>query len=146
MIHLICFAFLGSLASNHRASRFDDQDIDAADSGQEVAQTSVGPRHRKIPEQRLGASVERRLAIATSLLRQGACHEALAYARWAKDENVLMRPDASEDLTWTLEAGIQLFRGGRIIGVYGPLADRSNERSPILAVPGSSGAHWPAFG
>ena len=36
------------------------KNIDATDSGQETAQTSVRPRHRQISEQRLSASVHRR--------------------------------------------------------------------------------------
>src|ERR1051326_5489377 len=50
----------------------------------ERTQTAIGPRHRKISEQRLGAGIECRVAITTCLLGQGARHEALAHADRAR--------------------------------------------------------------
>jgi hypothetical protein len=54
----------------------DDQDINAAKPRQQTAQTTICSRHRKIAEQRLGASVERRVTIAACLLRKSARHKA----------------------------------------------------------------------
>ena len=59
----------------------DDQDINAAKPRQQTAQTAICSRHRKIAEQRLGASVERHVTIAACLMSKSARHKAFAYAR-----------------------------------------------------------------
>ncbi len=73
----------------------DYQHIDSAEPVQNAPQAAVGSCYRQVPEQRLGASVERRVTIAACLLRQSTRHKALAHPRWPQNENVLVRPDPS---------------------------------------------------
>ena len=69
----------------------DYQDIDAAESREQVAQAAIRARYRHIAEQRLGASIERQVTIAACLLRQSASDETLPDTSWPKDENVFVR-------------------------------------------------------
>jgi len=58
----------------------DDEHIDAAEPDQELTQAAVGTSQSEIAEQSSRASVQRRVAIATSLLGQGTGYKAFPYS------------------------------------------------------------------
>jgi hypothetical protein len=55
----------------------DDQDIDAAESRQQIAQTAVGAGEREIAEQSGGAGVEHQMPVAAGFLGQGRASKKL---------------------------------------------------------------------
>src|SRR5579864_5832791 len=58
----------------------DDQNIDAPQSSQQMAQASIGSSQGQVARQASGTKIEGRVAITTSFLGQSGGQEALAYA------------------------------------------------------------------
>ena len=63
----------------------------------------------------MGASIERRVTVAACLLSKSARHKAFAYARWSKDENVLVRPDPGGLLRQGTDHALVEAAGGTIV-------------------------------
>src|ERR1039457_2139608 len=71
----------------------NDQNIDTAQSSQEVAQASIGPCQGQFAQQGGSPQIEGRVAVATGFLCQGRCDEALAHASRTQNENVFVVAD-----------------------------------------------------
>src|SRR6266436_5459817 len=63
------FAALAFIQRRH-SPVIDDQNIDATESSQEVAQATIGSGQGQVPQQGSGAKIENRMAVATSFLCQ----------------------------------------------------------------------------
>lgn len=66
----------------------DDQNVDAAQSCQEVPQAPIGSGQGQFTQQGCSPQIESRVAVTTSFLRQSRCDEALAHAGRTQHENV----------------------------------------------------------
>src|ERR1035441_3254785 len=71
----------------------NDQNIDAAQSSQEVTQASIGPCQGQFTQQGGSSQIESRVAVATGFLCQGRSDKALAHASRTQYENVLVLAD-----------------------------------------------------
>src|SRR5450755_141010 len=71
----------------------NDQNIDAAQSCQEVTQASIGPCQGQFTQQSGSSQIESRVAVATSFLCKGRRDEALAHAGRTQHENVFVVAD-----------------------------------------------------
>src|ERR1019366_2911565 len=69
------------------------QNIDAAQSYQEVTQASISSCQGQLTQQGGGPQIESRVAVATGFLCQGQCDEALAHAGRTQHENVFVVAD-----------------------------------------------------
>src|ERR1019366_7147971 len=73
------FAALVFIQRRHRPV-INDQNIDTAQSSQEVTQASIGPCQSQFTQQGSSPQIESRVAVATSFLCQGRCDEAFTHA------------------------------------------------------------------
>jgi hypothetical protein len=69
----------------------DNQDIDAAQAGEQIAQAAVGTGQSQVAEQSGGTSVENQVAIAAGLVGQGASQVTLANAGWTHQKRFSWR-------------------------------------------------------
>src|SRR5713101_2965896 len=73
----------------------NDQNIDATQSYQKVAQASVRSGQGQVAKQGSSTKIECRVAIATSFLCQRRCEKAFTHAAGSDHEDVLMIADPS---------------------------------------------------
>src|SRR5271170_3322312 len=73
------FAALVFIQRRHRPV-INDQNIDTAQSSQEVTHAAIGPCQGQFTQQGGSPQIESRVPVATSFLRKGRSHEALADA------------------------------------------------------------------